>query len=410
MPTKIHQLAKEMQVQSKDIISICLQNKIEVKSAQSTIPDDALSIVRQLIEMQSQLGSIRKEVHKPAKKKPPAPKKKPAEAAEQVGAVTAAETAAGPTAEGAAGDVSAIAQASPTAATAAPAVAGQAGALAPAVPAQQGADGSGPGLQILPPPPVRPLEPAEIAELRRKKKKKKKKDRLGEAADSKPAIEIHFQRAGEADGQKLPEGLFTVVGQVELPEVEPAKAPPLVPTEEDEEDEKAARIRALLTRLGRNWEDLPGIQKVRSLSSPSQRQQATTTHRRRRSKRRKVVRDLNQSPFRGKRFAASLPSPPNERARRDWVSRGSDPLMDATTARRASFSGETAFFVSSGFSRWFSSSPRARKSLRVRSYPPSNFWSAVMPLGRTFAMVEGICPSGAVNRVMARASAWPARS
>jgi translation initiation factor IF-2 len=302
LPVKIHQLAKDMQVASKDIITICQQNKIEVKGAQSTIPDDAVAIVRQTLEMMLSLGSIQKEIHKPAKKKPPAPKKKKEApvAGEAGGTETAAAEAVGPlTAEEAAEAAQAEAEAEAL----------EEAKEAAVEAAKTGVETRESTLEL--------LETAE--QRRRKKKKKKKKDKGTEGTEKeKPAIEIRFQHVGEAAGEeKVPEGLFSVVGQVDLPPEpeKPAKAPsPIaVEDEEDEKDEKAARIRALLNRLGRNWEDLPGIQKVRSLTTgPGARgqQQQQVQHRRRRPKRRKLIRNLNESPYRGKTVTIYPPLTP----------------------------------------------------------------------------------------------------
>ena len=43
---KVHELAKELDVQSKDIIAFLHEKGIEVKAAQSTIDDDAVASVR----------------------------------------------------------------------------------------------------------------------------------------------------------------------------------------------------------------------------------------------------------------------------------------------------------------------------------------------------------------------------
>jgi len=283
LPIKIHQLAKEMEVASKDIITICQQYKIEVKGAQSTIPDEFVPVVRQTIEMGRSLGGIQKEVHKPTKKKPSAPKKKKA-----------------PEAEGTTGTETAVAE------TAVPQTAEEA-AEAEAKAEEKAEEAVAEASKAVAETRESTLELLETAEQRRKrKKKKKKKDRGAEGSEKeKPALGIHFQHVGEASEEKLPEGLFTVVGQVDLPPEPEKPAKPVFPIpvdEEDEKDEKAARIRSLLNRLGRNWEDLPGIQKVRSLAAASgpRGQQQQVQHRRRRPKRRKVARNLNESPYRGK--------------------------------------------------------------------------------------------------------------
>ena len=43
---KVHELAKELNVQSKDIITLLQGKGIEVKAAQSSIEDDAIAIVK----------------------------------------------------------------------------------------------------------------------------------------------------------------------------------------------------------------------------------------------------------------------------------------------------------------------------------------------------------------------------
>ena len=43
---KVHELAKELDVQSKDIIAFLHEKGIEVKAAQSSIDDDAVAAVR----------------------------------------------------------------------------------------------------------------------------------------------------------------------------------------------------------------------------------------------------------------------------------------------------------------------------------------------------------------------------
>ena len=43
---KVHEIAKELDVQSKDIIAFLNEKGIEVKAAQSTLDDDALGLVR----------------------------------------------------------------------------------------------------------------------------------------------------------------------------------------------------------------------------------------------------------------------------------------------------------------------------------------------------------------------------
>ena len=43
---KVHELAKELNVQSKDIISLLQGKGIEVKAAQSSIEDEAIAIVK----------------------------------------------------------------------------------------------------------------------------------------------------------------------------------------------------------------------------------------------------------------------------------------------------------------------------------------------------------------------------
>ena len=43
---KVHELAKELNIQSKDIIALLQGKGIEVKAAQSSIEDDAIAIVK----------------------------------------------------------------------------------------------------------------------------------------------------------------------------------------------------------------------------------------------------------------------------------------------------------------------------------------------------------------------------
>ena len=43
---KVHELAKELEIQSKDVITYLAGNGIEVKAAQSSLEDDAVAMVR----------------------------------------------------------------------------------------------------------------------------------------------------------------------------------------------------------------------------------------------------------------------------------------------------------------------------------------------------------------------------
>ncbi|MBN1807938.1 MAG: translation initiation factor IF-2 [Planctomycetes bacterium] len=301
MPVKVHQLAKQLEVSSKDIVAICRQNGIEVKSAQSALPDNVVPVLQQTVEMMLQLGSITKEAPKPAKKK--STRKKAAakkKASRKSSARKDAPDDAGDIAVEDREAASADADDAESAAEEAPA-----DHKDPA--AQKKHD-----LQA----PAQLLDPAEVAELRKKRRKKKRKKE--KTADDKPVFEIHFQRAGATEEENVvPDGLFSVVGKVDIPETTEEVEQPKTPEEQfvEDEDEKAERIRSLLSSLGRNWEELPGIQKVRSLSNhPAMRRAQSPTHRRRRTRRRKSKRNLNESPYRGSAVSVTPPVTPRSLA------------------------------------------------------------------------------------------------
>ena len=58
---KVHELAKELEIQSKDIITYLKEKGMEVKAAQSSIEDEAITLVR---------GRFKTFAEKPAKKVP----------------------------------------------------------------------------------------------------------------------------------------------------------------------------------------------------------------------------------------------------------------------------------------------------------------------------------------------------
>ena len=69
---KVHELAKELDIQSKDVITFLTGKGVEVKAAQSSIEDDAIEMVRK------KFGKAPAKAEAPAKKeeapKAPAPK------------------------------------------------------------------------------------------------------------------------------------------------------------------------------------------------------------------------------------------------------------------------------------------------------------------------------------------------
>lgn len=268
---KVHELAKELGVASKHVVKVCGDMGIVIKSAQSNLPDEQVPVLKQTLELMLQLGQIERKKSKPAaggkkkaarKKAAKAKKKTEAEEAEPPAETTVA-TEEVPSPEG-------VAEVE---------TAGETAAVAPT--------------------------PADVAAEDKKAAKKKSKKKPRKKAEPEPEIKIEFHRVGTVDPEK-DQGLFEVVGKVELEEVEEEKPAPPTPAE-IEESEREARVRALLASLGRNWEDLPGMQKVRSSRGRGRRRPRprSRVRRRRGGSGRTVAAD--ESPFKGGKVTVEPP-------------------------------------------------------------------------------------------------------
>lgn len=259
---KVHELAKEIGVASKHVSDVCHDMGIEIKGAQSNLPDEQLDILRQTLNLMLELGQIKREKRRPSVKR-----KRPAKKPEAAGVEpAAAEAVAAPAAAVAAGEAATVSAGQPAETTAA----------------------------VQEAPAAEAVKTAAIAAAKPEKAKRKKEKKR------KPGVKIEFQRVGTVEAPKA-DGLFEVVGKVQIDEPEPAPPPPEVA-----EDEREARVRALLARLGRNWEDLPGMQKVRSGRGRAPRTRQTTRTRRRKRLAHRLVR-ADQSPHRGKTVAIEPP-------------------------------------------------------------------------------------------------------
>ena len=80
---KVHELAKELDIQSKDVIAFLGEKGIEVKAAQSSIEDDAIEMVKKKFGKAAHKAEAPKEeAKKPTPKAEEAPAQAPAPAAE----------------------------------------------------------------------------------------------------------------------------------------------------------------------------------------------------------------------------------------------------------------------------------------------------------------------------------------
>ena len=84
---KVHELAKELDIQSKDVITFLGEKGIEVKAAQSSNEDDAIEMVKKKFGKAPKAEAPKAEAPKAEAPKAEAPAKAPAPAAEGNGEV-----------------------------------------------------------------------------------------------------------------------------------------------------------------------------------------------------------------------------------------------------------------------------------------------------------------------------------
>ncbi|MDE6064416.1 MAG: translation initiation factor IF-2 N-terminal domain-containing protein, partial [Lachnospiraceae bacterium] len=88
---KIHELAKEVEKQSKEVIAFLQEKGIEAKAAQSTIDEDAVALVRKHFGKNAEKAEVSED--KPAKRPQAAQMEKPVQTDKETGTDKTAQAA-----------------------------------------------------------------------------------------------------------------------------------------------------------------------------------------------------------------------------------------------------------------------------------------------------------------------------